>query len=189
MRYLNSFTTATFLEHARSNLGKLFIDCYLVLIVWGVATLKKSLLTFVIAFALSIGLTIVALIARASSLMFFENDFNGSVLANNIFSILISLVGLAVFFATYYFLANNNKVQAVKPVVIATLLGVMLGPAIFYSLNVFLYPLNSAFYLETAAGSAVTAIFQFFLPALTALLFVELREKKSNNSLIQTPTL
>jgi hypothetical protein len=142
---------------------------------------KKSVI-FIIAFILSIVFTFIPSIVRAS----FSKLLQSSIAAipfSTLLSILFSLVGLAVFFSLFYYLAKNMKINAVKPTVIAILLGVMLGPAILSLLNILLYP-SSYFgiYISMAVGSAVSAIFGFFFPALTALLFVELREKKSNNN-------
>ena len=62
------------------------------------------------------------------------------------------------------------------------LLGVILGPPILYLFNIFLYPSYLGIYLNVAVGSAVSSVFQFFLPGLTALLLVELKERKAKDS-------
>lgn len=87
------------------------------------------------------------------------------------------------FFGVFYFLANNGTIQVMKSTVIAILVGTMLGPAIFYLVNIFLYQTLIGVYISLAASFAVTAVFQFFLPALTALMYVELREKQVINKL------
>jgi hypothetical protein len=135
-----------------------------------------------VSFALSIGFTFISIFARASFSISMENNFVSNNLVLNLISIFISLAGLAVFFSVFYFLANNNKGQVMKSTVIAILLGAMLGPAIFYLGNIFLYQ-NLGIYISLAVGSAVSAIFQFFLPALTALMYVELRDKQVINKL------
>ena len=145
--------------------------------------MKKSLIAFIAAFALSIGFTFLPLVTRASLSVVLQSNIAESLSINTLLSIFFSLIGLAVFFAIFYFLANNYKILALKSTIIAVLLGVTLGPAILYLLNIFLYRSYLDLYLSMAAGSAVSSVFQFFLPALTALLFVELREKKSSNNL------
>jgi hypothetical protein len=144
--------------------------------------MKKSLIAFMISFVLSIGFTYVSLLARAS-LLIFETNFSANVTVDHLIGIFVSLAGFAMFFGVFYFLANNGKVQVMKSTVIAILLGTMLGPAIFYLVNIFLYQTLLGVYISLAASSAVTAVFQFFLPALTALMYVELREKKVINKL------
>ena len=106
---------------------------------------KKNLIAFIIAFALSIGFTLLSLVTRASLSVVLQSDVAVSLSINTLLNIFFSLIGLALFFAVFYFLANNNKIKAVKSTIIAILLGVMLGPAILYLLNIFLY----RFYLYT----------------------------------------
>jgi len=144
--------------------------------------MKKSLIVFIISFALSIGFTYVSLFARASFLIF-DTNFSANVSVDHLISIFISLAGLAMFFSVFYFLANNSKIRVMKSTVTAMLLGTMLGPAILYLVNIFFYPTLFGVYLSLAASFAVTAVFQFFLPALTALMYVELREKQAINKL------
>jgi hypothetical protein len=146
--------------------------------------LKKSLIVFIVAFALSIGFTILSFAARASLSAALQSSIAESLSINTLLDVLLSLMELAVFFVVFYFLANNNKIMAVKSTIIAMLLGVTLGPAILYLVNIFLYSSHLDVYLSMALGSAVSSVFQFFLPALTALLFVELRQEKSNNNLV-----
>ena len=150
--------------------------------------MKKSLIILMVSFALSIGFTFISIFARASFSISMENNFVSNNMILNLISIFVSLAGLAMFFGVFYFLANSGKVQVMKSTVIAILLGTMLGPAIFYLGNIFLYQ-NLGIYISLGAGSAVTAVFQFFLPALTALMYVELREKQASNKLeLSKPT-
>jgi hypothetical protein len=144
---------------------------------------KKSLIAFFAAFLLSIGLTFLSLVTRASLSIAFQNNGAESLSINTLVGMFFNLVGLAAFFAVFYFLANNNKIQAIKSTIIAVLLGVILGPAILYLFNIILYPSYLGIYLSLASSSAVSSVFGFFFPALTALLFVELKEKKPNNNI------
>ena len=145
--------------------------------------MKKSLLAFIVALVLSVGFTFLSFAVRASLMVLLQSSIAESLSIDTLLGICLSLVGLAAFFVVFYFLANHSKIKAVKSTIIAILLGVTLGPAILYLLNVFLYRSQMVVYLNMAAGSALSGVFQFFLPALTALLFVELREKKSNDNL------
>jgi len=63
------------------------------------------------------------------------------------------------------------------------LLGVLLGSAFPYLLSIVSFHTYLAVYLSIVAGSLLSGIFRYFLPALTGMLFAELREKKSGNNL------
>jgi hypothetical protein len=65
-----------------------------------------------------------------------------------------------------------SQIKAGKATVSALIVGVLLGPIAIYQLLPIL-PLN-------IAGSLVTSILMYFLPALTALLFAQWREKKNS---------
>jgi hypothetical protein len=145
--------------------------------------LKKSLIVFVVAFVLSIGFTFLPLVTRAALTVVLQNNIAESLSINTLISTFFSLAGLAIFFIVFYFLANRNKILTVKSTIIALLSGVILGSVILYLLAIVPYRNYLEIYLSLAAGSSVSSVFQFFLPALTALLFAELREKKSNNGL------
>ena len=146
--------------------------------------MKKSLIAFFVAFALSIGFTFLPLVTRALLSGVLQSNFDEAVYINLLISIIFMLVGLSVFFVVFYFLANNNNILAVKSTVAALLLGVTLGTAISILPNIFFYSSYYSLYLNWAAGSAVLSIFQFFFPALTALLYVELKDRKLNSSLV-----
>ena len=143
---------------------------------------KKALIAFIVAFALSTGFTFLSLVTRASLSVALQSNIAESLSINELLSIFFGLVGLALFFVVFYFLANNNRIIAIKSTIIALLLGVTLGPVILDLFNIFLYPSYLGIYLNVAVGSAVSSVFQFFFPALTALLFVELKERKAKDS-------
>ena len=144
--------------------------------------MEKSLIAFIVAFVLSTGFTFLSLVTRASLSVALQSNIAESLSINELLSIFFGLVGLALFFVVFYFLANNNKIIAIKSTIIALLLGVTLGPVILDLFNIFLYPSYLGIYLNVAVGSAVSSVFQFFFPALTALLFVELKERKAKDS-------
>jgi hypothetical protein len=152
--------------------------------------MKKSLIAFVVAFVLSIGLTILTLAARASLFVLLQSNVAEAVSIDTWLGISLSLVELAVFFVVFYSLAKKVKITAVKSTIISILLGVILGPITanfitLYLLAIVLHAEAAAVpvLLSLATGSSVSSVLQFFLPALTALLFAELREKKLNDSL------
>jgi Mg2+/Co2+ transporter CorB len=152
--------------------------------------IKKSLIAFVVAFVLSIGFTILTFAARASLFLLLQSNVAEAQSIDTLLDPSLSLVGLAVFFVVFYFLAKNVKVTAVKSTIISILLGVILGSITENFIILYLLAMvanaeaaAAPVLLSFAAGSSVSSVFQFFLPALTALLFAELREKKLNNSL------
>ena len=124
--------------------------------------MKNYLLSFVSAFALAVVFSALSLISRASLSVLLTGSVIASLTNNTLLSIIFSLTGLVVFFAVFYFLAENYKITVMKSTVIATLLGVMLAPAFLYLFNIFLYQPLSAIYISLAAGSAVSRYFPVF---------------------------
>ena len=151
--------------------------------------MKKSLIAFVVAFVLSIGLTSLNFAVRVS-LVLLQSNVAESLSIVTLLDLSFSFVGLAVFFVVFYSLAKKVKITAVKSTIISILLGVILGPVTANFITLYLLAIvahaetaAAPVLLSLAAGSSVTSVFQFFLPALTALLFAELKEKKLNDSL------
>ena len=142
--------------------------------------MKKALLVFVVAFGLSIALTILPL---AGSTIVSPGAFIETVTITSALNIFFTLIGLASFFAIFYFLAIYFKITASKSTIIALLLGVILGPESLMLLDILLFGNNSGIYSVVATVSAVSGVFQFFFPALSALLFAELKEKRSSDNL------
>lgn len=140
---------------------------------------KTSLIVFIVAFGLSIVFTLLPLAARASFSVALQGDIAESLSINSLLGVFFGLIGLAVFFVVFYFLANNNKLTAVKSTIIALFLGVILGPIVLSLLDMFLFSHYSVIYIILAANFSSTSVFHFFLPALTSLLYVELREKRN----------
>ena len=145
--------------------------------------MKKALITFFVALLLAIGFTLLSLLSRASLFLTLQTSAAASLSITTLLDVFFSLIGIGVFFVVFYFIATRNKVLAGKSTVIALLLGVTVGPAILYLSNIFLYQSQFGLYLSMAAGSVVSSVLGFFFPALAALLFVELRAKKTNSNL------
>jgi RsiW-degrading membrane proteinase PrsW (M82 family) len=146
--------------------------------------LKKPALIFVAAFALSLGLTLLPIFARVELILSFPTNIAESIAYNTLISTFFSLLGPAIFFVVFYFLTNRSKIPSVKPVIMALLLGVILGSAIVYLSVQIIDRVYLLIYLDLALGSVVSGVLQFFFPGLAALLFAELREKKSNKELM-----
>jgi hypothetical protein len=88
------------------------------------------------------------------------------------------LIALPVF-ASFYFLATKGKIKAEKTTILALIFGLLVGN-LFNQLtfdfqdNIFFLNSDIFNYLNYLS----TNLFFLFFPALAALLFVELREKK-----------
>ena len=142
--------------------------------------MKIALLVFVVAFSLSIALTILPL---AGSTIFPTGPLIETIAITSAIHIFFTLIGLASFFAIFYFLAIHFKIKASKTTIIALFLGVILGPESLMLLDILLYGNTSGIYSVVATVSAVSGVFQFFFPALSAILFAELKEKRSSDNL------
>ena len=57
-----------------------------------------------------------------------------------------------------------------------------MGSLIPYLFSIVTYRTDIILYLSLVAGSLVSSVFQFFLPVLIALLFVELKEKTEKDN-------
>ena len=142
----------------------------------GVAV-TKSLIAFVVAFMLAALFSFLSLASRLTLISSLApNDFLGLGALNNAIAIALNLACLGVFFGAFYFLGKNH-ITASKSTVLAMIIGVIMGSAIMYPLILVTSSSISFGYYLTMLGGLVTAVFQCFLPALTALLFVELRQK------------
>ena len=141
--------------------------------------LQKSLLAFAVAFALSAIFSLLSLMVRLGLLTSISPSTITSISAIAILTnAFFCLAVLASFFAVFYFLAKIDQIKAGKAIVFALLIGVLLGPLVLYQLLQMLY-------LNIAGSLVTTSIFMYFLPALTALLFAQWKEKKSNHNLTQ----
>jgi hypothetical protein len=150
-----------------------------------------------VAFALSIGLTLLYFVKAIVFSYFIDGVVNTAYsTVSSIISTLFNLLGIALFFGVFYLITNRRKIIVMKPTVLALLFGVILGTSIPYMftsvLNLVGHGGSSgnflgvfALYLFQIIGSFVYGFSLYFFPALAALLFVELREKKSNQNLPQ----
>ena len=147
--------------------------------------MKKSVIAFAVAFVLSAGFTFLSLLTQATVLNSAAFDATSGLQVSTLINVFLGLAGLALFFTVFYFLARKSKILAVRSTTLALLLGVLLGSAILYLYSIATYPTYLLLYLSLIAGSLLSSVFQYFLPALTAILFAELKEKKSNNNSTQ----
>ena len=134
--------------------------------------LQKHILTFAVAFAVSVIFSLLSLMFRLGLLTSISPStiisISAIVILTNAF---FWLAVLGSFFAVFYFLSQIGQANAGKSTVFALLIGVLLGPLVIYQLLQMLY-VNNAGWLVT------TSIFMYFLPALTALFFVQWRKKQ-----------
>jgi hypothetical protein len=100
--------------------------------------LNKPLIAFGIAFVLSIGFTILSLISSAIVSIYilsFNYTANYAVV-NSLIGGTIGVIGLAVIFVIFYYLGNKQKILAAKPIVLAVLLGSLLGSSILFLISI-----------------------------------------------------
>ena len=132
--------------------------------------MKKALVAFIVSLGLTVGLSALSLIVNDIS--FYYQTYP---------SLILSLVAIGLFFASFYVLGNYNKITAEKSTTIAILLGILLGSALS---PIFAWGTSILLYLSALLWTALaTGVVQYFFPSLTALLLAELRNKKSNNNL------
>jgi heme/copper-type cytochrome/quinol oxidase subunit 4 len=134
---------------------------------------QKPLAAFAISFALSMGFTYLSFaVTLYEAIPFFTLN-----------SMLFDLLTFAVFFGVFYFLADKYKMRASKSTVLALLLGVILGPeALIYLIGMSsLSPSLLGINLLYSLSASIPGIFNFSLPSIIALLFVELRQNRSAN--------
>ena len=137
--------------------------------------MKKALITFIFAFVLSLGLRSIDSLTLRTLIGY---NLGSEVTFVGIY-LFTALVEPALFFTVFYFLAYRTKTTTNKSTTIALLLGAFLGSTIivlFYRTSLLVGAVLSFLYF---------IVFVNFFPALIALLFVELREKKSKNILSQ----
>jgi hypothetical protein len=139
--------------------------------------MQKPLAAFAISFFLSMGFTYLSFDTRLFTLFSVTEPIPIFTLS----SMLFNLVLLAVVFGVFYFLADKFNMRASKSTVVALLIGVIFGSAINDLLSI------SPQYYNTytsiiVASSSVGGVFEFFLPSIIALLFVELKHEQANRA-------
>ena len=158
--------------------------------------MKKSLIVFVVALALSLVLILLSLLGDIimSSLLSASIYVSPSLVdtINKAFSFLYLLVSVFAAFAVFYYLGRKTKIKVVKSITLALffglLIGVIAGNLIFVISISFIFNVgfSSAAYIEvyiSDISGLFSAVFELFFPALVALLFVNLRERNSHNDL------
>ena len=143
--------------------------------------MKKQLWVF----AATIGVCFIlrlATILRSSLTTFSYPNLDYPLWALVLITLVNFLIALPVFSA-FYFLAKKGKIKAEKNMILALILGLLVGN-IFNQLS-FDFQVNSFFltsdifnYLNHLSAN----LFFLFFPALTAFLLVELRENKETKT-------
>lgn len=136
--------------------------------------MKKTNIVFAISFALPFGLLLISYLWYLIQISYPSS----SSTPDQAFSFLYSLISLFGSYALFSYLGKTTKISVVKPVVFALLFGLLAGN-IASSLFI---PLYSGFSVVSYIGDFlpahfVTALWQFF-PAISALLFIELKAKE-----------
>ena len=139
--------------------------------------MKKQLLVFATTIVVSFILFLVTIL-RSYLTTFSYPTLTYPLWALILYTLINFLIALPIF-ASFYFLAKKAKIAAEKNIVIALILGLLVGN-IFNQLS-YNFVVNSFFltsdifnYLNYLSAN----LFFLFFPALTAFLFVELRENK-----------
>ena len=147
--------------------------------------MKKYLLVFIVAFALSIGFTLLSVLFRVFTLnTFYASNLGESLATSQLIIDLFSLIGPVLFFVSFYFLGKKIIISPLKGAAISLFLGALLGSMILFAFSLFSPSVNSVIYVAYGTGFLYSGVFEFFLPALTALLIVELKKRKLNDNLI-----
>jgi len=134
---------------------------------------KKALITFLVAFGLTVAISALRLIGGVPALSLFLTSYTT---ASNV---IITIVGIGLFFAAFYLLANTTQIAANKATIIALLAGVLLGSAVSVIL---LWTPSVLVYFSAILWSALFfSVIQYFMPALIALLFADFKSKKANS--------
>jgi len=158
--------------------------------------LKRPILIFLISFALAIGLEFLKIAYLALTTPLLEGtleNFEDIFAIRTLLNFAILALGFFVFFIVFYFIAKKYKIFATKPIVTASLLGVIVGPAVFYLAGILLrsstsLSVSSVFTAIAIIAEAGLLVFQLFFPALVALLLAELKELKLKNKIEENQT-
>jgi len=154
--------------------------------------LKKSLIIFAVAFAVSL---VLILLSSLGGIMVSIYASPSLVYANNALSLLYLVISVFASFAMFYYLGRKAKIKVVKSVTLALFFGLLVGVLVsnlilVMSLTLIFGARYTGFswvtYVEGYAfdsSGLLSAVFELFFPALVGLLFVELRERNSHNDL------
>jgi hypothetical protein len=138
--------------------------------------MKKPLL----AFAVTIGVSFILLLVKIlRSYLTTFSGFTYPYWALVLYSLINFLIVLPVVFASFYFLAKKGKIKAEKTIVLALILGLLVGNifnqwSFDFQNNLFFLTSDIFNYLNYLSAN----FFFLFFPAIVAFLFVELRERK-----------
>ena len=137
-------------------------------------------------FAATIGVSFILFLARMlrSYLTTFDYRYVGYPFwALVLYALINFLIVLPSVFVPFYFLAKKGKIKAEKPIVLALILGLLVGNLfnqLSFDFQVNLFFLNSDIF-NYLNYLSVNFFFLLF-PALTAFLFFELRENKQTTT-------
>jgi hypothetical protein len=137
-------------------------------------------------FAATIGVSFILFLARMlrSYLTTFDYRYVGyPSWALVSYTLINFLIVLPAVFIPFYFLAKKGKIKAEKPIVLALIIGLLAGNLfnqLSFDFQVDLFFLNSDIfnYLNYLSVN----LFFLLFPALTAFLFVELKENKQTTA-------
>jgi hypothetical protein len=143
--------------------------------------MKKQLLVFAATIGVSFILRLATILRSSLTTLSYPH------LAYPLWAlVLITLVNFLIalpVFASFYFLAKKGKIKAEKNMILALILGLLVGNifnqlSFDFQLNAFILTLDIFNYLNYLSAN----LFFLFFPALTAFLLVELRENKDTKA-------
>lgn len=140
---------------------------------------KRSLIVFAVALALPLGLLLLSYFGY----MIQRSYPSSSSSFDQAFSLLYYLVSIFGSFALFYFLGKTTKIQVVKSVILALFFGFLVGNLISSPFLTSFSVSSIVSYFENKILGIIDIVLRLFFPALTGLLFVELRAKEPDNAL------
>lgn len=149
--------------------------------------MKKTLIAFAIAFLLALGLSSLYYIFTNTFLRYFASNisFETSVVFNIILTLIIYSVGIVLSFVVFYFSALRIEIRASKETTLSIFLGSLTGALLFVLvdstvLNPPTFYTYSIILVNVAVFCSLVGVFLCFFPALIAVLYAELKEKKTS---------
>jgi hypothetical protein len=101
------------------------------------------------------------------------------------YSLIFALVEITVTFSVFFVVGKRTNTKVVKTVVLSLLSGMIVGQLILLlQTNLSGLPLEAIYtnvYISFLTGFVPGTLFQLFFPALGALLYAELKQKRTNN--------
>jgi hypothetical protein len=148
--------------------------------------LKKTLIAFAIAFVLAVGLSYAYKNFTSTLLRYFPSNTSFETVSafNTIFTLIIFSVGVVLSFVVFYFSALRIEITVSKKTTLSIFLGSLAGALLFVLVvsTVLGSPVFSGYIIlaNVASFCSLVGVFLCFFPALIAVLYAEVKEKKTS---------